>query len=277
MTCSEKVSPCWVFIVSDATGETANRVVKAALAQFGGVNVQIERRGGVRSEEGARAVAREAAKREAMIVHTLVMPAVRYSLTEESRVQGVECVDLIGPLMLHLTDWLKTAPLAQPGLVDQLDEAYFRRIGALEFAVRHDDGRNPDELAEADLVLVGVSRVSKTPLSFYLAYRGWMVGNVPIVLGIEPPPILFKLPKHRIVALSVQPERMVTLRRQRLGRMPLSGSYANPEHVREEYRYAHEIFKERGRWPVVDVTVKSIEESASEVLELVRQARRRVS
>jgi hypothetical protein len=189
-------------------------------------------------------------------------------MLESSRAHGVECIDVIGPALLHLADWLGAEPIRQPGVIRQLGEDYFQRIDALEFAVQHDDGRNAHELDKADLVLVGVSRTSKTPLSVYFAHRGWMVGNVPIVPGIDVPPILFKLPPERIVALTVRRSKLLTLRSKRQDRLGVHGSYDDQDSITEELRYARSIFA-RGGWPVVDMSVKSIEEAATEILGLV--------
>ncbi len=257
-----------VFVVSDATGETAYRVVRAALQQFKNTLVEVRWRQGTRTTDQVHAVIEEAAQVGGLIAHSLVVPELRQALLDESRLHDVECVDVIGPVLLHFADWLGREPSQQPGVTRQLDEDYFHRIEAMEFAVHHDDGRNPDELDEADLVLVGVSRTSKTPLSMYFATRGWLVGNVPLVPGIDPPGILFELPPGRVVALTVRPERLTQLRGAREAWLRVGGDYADAESIREELRYARSLIA-RGGWPVVDMSVKSIEEAASEILGLV--------
>ncbi len=265
-----KNGPYTIFIVSDATGETAYRVVRAALAQYKDILVEIKWRQGTRTAEQVSTIVEEAAALNGMIVHTLVDPDLRQRLMDESRGRATECIDLIGPVLLHFSDWLGRVPAQQPGLTQQIDEDYFRRITAIEFAVQHDDGRNAHELDQADLVLVGVSRTSKTPLSMYFATRGWLVGNVPLVPGIEPPPILFELPRQRVVALTVRPERLISLRGARQRALGVSGRYGDEDSIREELRYARQVFM-RGGWPVVDMSVKSIEEAASEILAMARQ------
>lgn len=265
-----KNGPYTVFIVSDATGETAYRVVRAALAQYKDTLVEIKWRQGTRTPEQVSTIVEEAAAVNGMIVHTLVDPDLRQRLMDESRGRATECIDLIGPVLLHFSDWLGRVPAQQPGLTQQIDEDYFRRITAIEFAVQHDDGRNAHELDQADLVLVGVSRTSKTPLSMYFATRGWLVGNVPLVPGVEPPPILFELPLRRVVALTVRPERLISLRRARQRALGVSGQYGDEDSIREELRYARQVFS-RGGWPVVDMSVKSIEEAALEILAMARQ------
>ncbi len=261
-------APRVVLIVSDATGETVYRVVRAALAQFKDALVELRWRQGTRRADALSAVVEEAAQVGGLIAHSLVVPDLRQALLDESRRRGVECLDVIGPVLLHFSDWLGRQPLQQPGVTRQIDEDYFRRITAMEFAVQHDDGRNPDELAQADLVLVGVSRTSKTPLSMYFATRGWLVGNVPLVPGIDPPRILFDLPPERVIALTVRPERLTHLRGARQAWLRVSGPYTDPGSIREELRYARSLIA-RGGWQVVDMSVKSIEEAASEILGLV--------
>jgi regulator of PEP synthase PpsR (kinase-PPPase family) len=169
-----------------------------------------------------------------------------------------------------LTSWLSTAPLSEPGLFRPFDDAYLDRIDAIRFTVDHDDGRNTHDLSRADLVLTGVSRTCKTPLSIYLATHGWRVANVPIILGLEPPPELFSLPKRRVVALMVQPERLAVLRQTRVEEIgtPRRG-YADLHHVKKEVAYAYEVLDRRPDWPIVGMTAKSIEEAATEIINLL--------
>ncbi|MBN1122442.1 MAG: kinase/pyrophosphorylase [Anaerolineae bacterium] len=263
--------PRVLYIVSDATGETAYRVTRAALTQFKDHLVDIRWRQGTRTVEQVKEIVCEAAQTNALIVHSLVIPELRQAILDESRIHSVTIHDVIGPALMHLSDWLEDQPAHRPAVLDQINESYFQRITALEYAVRHDDGRNAGELDRADLVLVGVSRTSKTPLSIYFAYRGWMVGNVPLVMGIEPPDILFKLPRSRVVALTVRADRLATLRSKRQNRLKMKGSYDSTDAIGDELRHAREIIA-RGGWPTVDMSIKSIEEAASEILELVEKA-----
>jgi regulator of PEP synthase PpsR (kinase-PPPase family) len=260
-----------VFVVSDGTGETAERVLKAALAQFEGVAVKIERRSEVRTEEQVCQVVHEAAQAGGFVVHTLVSDELRDEMVREGRLQNIETIDLMGPLLARLSQQFAVSPSEKPGLFRQLNEEYFRRIETMEFAFHHDDGRRAHELSQAEIVLVGVSRTFKTPLSIYLAFRGWFVANVPIVLGIDLPPGLFVLPPGRVIGLTIDPVRLAELRRvreQRLG--GATGDYADLASVRREVTYALHLFREQ-QWPVVEVTDKPIEESASEILALVRK------
>ena len=259
-----------IFAISDATGSTAEGVVRAALTQFDQSQILITRHGGVRSAEQIRAVVTEAAGSGGLIVHTLVSDELRRLVLTEGRSHNVDTIDLMGPLLVRLAEKLATQPRSQPGLFHPFDSAYLDRVEAIDFTVRHDDGQNVLDLDQAEIVLVGVSRTSKTPLSIYLAYRGWRVANVPLVVGVEPPSQLFQLPRHRVVGLIIKPERLVELRQtrvQRMGTRPLG--YADLEYIRGEMVFAYQVFERRRDWPLVDVTVKSIEETAAEVVALV--------
>jgi len=168
---------------------------------------------------------------------------------------------------------LAVSPAEKPGLFHQLNEEYFRRIETMEFALHHDDGRRAHELPQAEIVLVGVSRTFKTPLSVYLAFKGWFVANVPIVLKTKPPPALFNLLHGRVFGLTIDPVRLAEFRRVRHERLGgATGEYAELDFVRREVEYALSIFRSQHGWPVVNVTDKPIEEIASEILALVGQA-----
>lgn len=263
-----------VFAISDATGTTAERVVQAALTQFEGMVVTITRFGGVRSAAQVRQILDDAQETNGIVVHTLVSSELRRMVLTEGRQRGVTTIDLMGPLLARLTSLLATAPLSEPGLFRPFDDAYLSRIEAIRFTVNHDDGRNVHDLSQADIVLVGVSRTCKTPSSIYLATQGWRVANVPLVLGLEPPAELFALPKRKVVVLMVQPDRLAVLRETRIARLgTLRRGYADAEYVRREVTYAYEVLERRPDWPIVDMTAKSIEEAAAEIVNLVGRSR----
>ncbi len=259
-----------IYAVSDATGATAERVLRAALSQFDASQITVARFGGVRSIGQIREVIYEAAKEEGFIVHTMVSEELRRVILKEGRDHNVTTIDLMGPLLARLSELLSTPPRSEPGLFDPFDPSYLQRIEAIDFTVRHDDGQNYYDLNQAEIVLVGVSRTSKTPLSFYLGYRGWKVANVPIILEVDPPKELFELPKGRVVGLTINPERLSDLRKVRAKRMgTYSKGYADLDHIHQEMDYAFRIFERRRDWPLVDVTTKSIEEAATEVVVLL--------
>jgi len=262
-----------VFVVSDGTGVTAEQVLNAALTQFAGAQVQVERRAGVRTEIEVHQVVQEAAAVSGFVVHTLVSDKLREMMFYAGRTHNVETIDLMGPLLARLSQQLSVSPSEKPGLFRQLNEEYFRRIETMEFALHHDDGLRIHELPQAEIVLVGVSRTFKTPLSIYLAFKGWLVANVPIVLKTKPPPILFDVPAEHVCGLTINPVRLAELRQVRQSHLGGAvGDYADPEYVRREVEYALDIFHSQHGWSIVDVTDKPIEESASEILALLGRA-----
>jgi regulator of PEP synthase PpsR (kinase-PPPase family) len=260
------------FVVSDGTGATAEQALNAALMQFAGAEVEVGRRPGVRTEEQVRQVVQEAAQVGGFIVHTLVSDKLREVMLRTGRLHNVETIDLMGPLLARISQQLAVSPAEKPGLFRQLNEEYFRRIETMEFAFRHDDGLRVHELSQAEIVLVGVSRTFKTPLSIYLAFKGWFVANVPIVLKAKPPLTLFDLLPGRVCGLTIDPVRLAELRHVRQEHLGgATGRYAEPDFVRREVEYALSIFRSQRGWPVVDVTDKPIEEIASEILALIGQ------
>lgn len=262
-----------VLVLSDGTGMTAEVAVTAALVQFPDRSVQIRRWGGVQTILQVEEAVAEAARTSAFLVYSLVAEDLRTTVANASRRHRVPTLDLLGPLLDSLTTYLKSRPVRTPGLFRKLHKDYYARIEALEFTVQHDDGQRPGDLPKADLVLVGVSRTSKTPLSIYLAGRGWKVANVPIILGINPPVELFG-PKGRTVGLMVKPGRLLEYRRVRVRQLKvgLPIPYADPRHVRAELAYARQVFR-RGGFPIVDVTDKSLEETATEVVAVLHGPR----
>lgn len=263
-----------IHVVSDATGATAHQVVQAALVQFD-AHPEVLVYPNVNTPVQVQEIVAHVAEQGGFIVHTLVLPELRAFMLEEGRAHGVHTIDLMGPLVTRLSLLLDAPPKARPGLARQLEESYFKRVEAVEFTVRHDDGRNPADLPQADIVLVGVSRTSKTPVSVYLSYQGWRVANVPIILDIEPPHQLFEVDPRKVVALTIRPERLAAHRAARVRSMGLhpaeDNAYMNMDQIRRELAYSHEIIQRAPVWPVIDVTSKSVEETASEVVHVIRQ------
>ena len=262
-----------IYAVSDSTGETAEQAASAALAQFGPRHhAHVRIFGHVRDEDELAKVVERARERNALIVYTLVEPELRLHMASLTQQGGVTAVDLLGNMIRELSRYLGLPPLYLPGLGHETDEEYFRRIEAVEFSVYNDDGRLPENLTKADLVLVGISRTSKTPLSNYIAHRGYKVANMPLVKGQEPPPQLGEVDPRRVFALVVDPAVLVNIRRARLDAMGVQGdsNYGDLAHVREEMAWARRIFREHPEWTVVDITERAIEETASDVLEAFR-------
>lgn len=256
-----------VFILSDATGDTASRVVRAALKQFVGEDVVIKRFPNVLRQAEIRAILKEAARQPTLVAHTFAAGPLRRATEDECSGLGIEALDLLGPLLSTLETFLHSKAQEKPGLLHQIDDDYFRRIDAVEFAVMHDDGKHMEGLRHADFVLVGLSRTGKTPLSVYLALEGWRVGNVPLIQEQGLPKEVIDLPKSRVVGLVLDPRRLSQVRHARLEYLAPGRDlgYDDEEKVREEVQWSRRLFARHGI-RFVDVTEKAIEESAHQVL-----------
>jgi hypothetical protein len=265
-----------IFIVSDATGATADHVIRSALVQFRDAETTLVRRGQVRTPEHVREVVREAASRQALIVHTLVSHDLRRLMLEVSREEGVDSMDMMGPILDRLAAHLKLTPEQKPGLFQQLSEQKSREIEAVDFAFRHDDGQNVEDIDRAEVVLVGVSRSMKTPTMLYLAYRGWFAANVPLIPEVPPSPSLLAVPAQRVFCLSMSASRLLELRRARAVQtgIPLD-PYASPDQVNRELLHA-EVLCRQHRWRKVDVTGKSVEEVSREITLLLPARQQRL-
>jgi regulator of PEP synthase PpsR (kinase-PPPase family) len=259
----------WIFILSDGSGYTGKRVLEAALLQFDRIAMLV-RVPHVATVAEVHEVVAEAARRRAMIVYTLVALELRQALHMAATEHGVIVVDLLGGLLGKLQDFFHRMPGGRPGLFQLGNEGSLERLDAMEFTVQHDDGQIVEDLPRADVVLVGASRTSKTPVSFYLAYRGWKVANIGCVLGVEPPEALCALDPHMVVGLTIDPERLAVIRRAHLKYIGAEegSSYANPAHIREELHYCLSLCRAHG-WPVIDVTGKAVEETANDIISLV--------
>jgi regulator of PEP synthase PpsR (kinase-PPPase family) len=257
-----------VFVVSDFTGETIESVTKAAIRQFTNAPVQLTRYRYINNETRARTVLEEAKAANAVITCTLVDHEVRTWFINKAKVMDITIIDVLGPILDMFSSKLEMIPLEKPGLAHQMDEAYFKRVKAVEFSIACDDGSNSHLLHEAELVILGVSRTCKTPLSMYLAHKGILTANIPLVPELEPPKELFSINHDRIVGLTIKPEKLQQVRKERLqmiGLNPESSSYARLEQVEKELNYARDIMKRVG-CRVFDVTDKAIEETAQEVI-----------
>jgi regulator of PEP synthase PpsR (kinase-PPPase family) len=262
-----------VVVISDATGETAEKVVRAALLQFKDTPCSLRLYSQVRLELEMEKIIERAAELHALVVYTLVNDQERELLWKMCDRFGVEAFDLIGSLMGKLASYLGAQPSGVPGLLHTVSEEYYRRIEAVDFAVKNDDGAEPRNLPKADLVLVGISRTSKTPLSTFLANKGLRVANVPLVLGVDTPAELESVDANKVYGLVIQPDQLVRIRQARLAHlgMPPDSSYGMRDHIQRELSYAQEIFRKHPDWPVIDVTAKAIEETAADILRIRKQ------
>jgi regulator of PEP synthase PpsR (kinase-PPPase family) len=261
-----------IFILSDGTGETAATMIRAALVQYSDLEINIVRCKNVRTEEQIDSLMEDVAARHGIVVFTMVSPQMSRKVLETTAQRGILAVDLMGPLLSAFDNYLgRTNSGHQAGLLRAVDEQYFKRIEAIEFTVKHDDGKTLTHLAAADIVLVGISRTSKTPLSIFLSHKGWKVANIPLVLNTPPPKELFQIDQRRIVGLTIDPNSLTRIRKKRLekfGQDP-GGEYANIAHIQKEIEYAREIFKKNKKWPVFDVTDRALEETAAEIVRVV--------
>ncbi|WP_018931602.1 pyruvate, water dikinase regulatory protein [Gracilibacillus lacisalsi] len=262
-----------IYVVSDSVGETAELVTKAALSQFMSENdYDLYRIPYVENIEVLRGAVYHAKQLGAMIGFTLVNPMFREFLIQESANKNVECVDIMGPMLQAMERKFQKKPKQEPGLIHKLDEDYFSRVEAIEFAVRYDDGRDPRGVEQADIVLIGVSRTSKTPLSQYLAHKQLKVANVPIVPEVEPPSSLFNIPTHKCIGLRISPEKLNGIRKERLKSLGLDdqAAYANLNRIESELDYFDKIIHQLG-CPVIDVSNKAVEETANIILNMINQ------
>jgi len=244
--------------------------LNAALTQFSGIEIEVIVHSEVSSPNEIKKIVSKAHKTGAMIVHTLVTDSLREFIIRESHKNNVETIDLMGPLLSRLSSQFIHEPSQQPGLFNKLNKEYFQRVDAVQFAFNHDDGQRTESLAEADIVLLGVSRTFKTPISIYLAYKGWFAANVPIIMGISPPLILGDLEPSKVFCLTTNAVRLSELRKTRNAR--LGGNvlnYSEPEFVTREINFANQYYHRHQGWTWVSVTGKSIEEIASEILAIM--------
>ena len=261
-----------LHLLSDSTGETLENVAKAGLAQFDGVETIKHFWPMVRSEGHLDRILEEIAQRPGLVLFTIVNADIRRKLEDRCHTLGLPTVAALDPVIDALERMLGQEAKARPGRQHMLDAAYFRRVEAIQFTIAHDDGIGAEDWEEADIVLAGVSRSSKTPTAIYLANRGYKVANIPLVVEAPPPPALFHLKNPLIVGLTTSPERLIQVRRNRLLALNQSPetAYVDQEKVSAEVAYARRLFSDNA-WPVIDVTRRSIEETAAAVINLVNE------
>jgi len=260
-----------IFIVADATGSTAERVVSAALAQFEREeDVIVKVCPKITTIKRLDKVIQKVGKEKGMIVYTLVSQIMRQRILSECRENNIVAVGLLDSLLEKLSPYLDIEPKQKTGLLQGVDENYYKKIDALGFAVKHDDGQNIHDLNKSDIILTGVSRTGKTPTSITLAREGWLVSNVPIVMETPPPDELFRTKKGKVVALTMDAKVLSRIRCERAQSMAKDVviRYSDLEYVRQEARYSRKIFRSH-EWPIVDVTNRAIEEIVDEVVALV--------
>lgn len=262
-----------IYLVSDGTCRTCEQVVRAVLVQFDDQDVHVIRKANVRRPETVKALVEKAASEQALIFYTLVSDKTRKAMLEAAERHMAATVDLLGPVLSSLYDLLKSTPRAEPGVLYQANKDHFDRIDAVDYTLHHDDGRGEHELDQADVVLVGVSRASKSTTCFYLGYSGIRAANVPLFADRDPPADLLKLDQRRVIGLTINPYRLQSVREARLRqwRMNLSDDYANKREIAREIRGVQQQMADHG-WRRIDVSYKAIEEIAREVRQLLDEA-----
>lgn len=259
------VAPISVHVLSDSLGETGEMVARAVIAQFEPDAFRIERLPKISSPEQLRETVRAHCGQHCIFFYTLVDVSLRSAMLAMAG-EGVHAVDLLGPAVALLAEATGNRPSGEAGSMHRTDEEYFERIGATEFAVMHDDGRNPQELPDADIVLVGVSRTSKTPLSMYLASKGYHVANVPFASGIEPPAELFDVDPRKVFGLVTSAPLLAEIRRERMRELgAFVPRYAEREAIERELEEARALMRQIG-CIVIRTDNRAVEESAQEII-----------
>ena len=263
-----------LHLVSDPTGETLNAMARAVCARFDDVLPIEHIYSLVRSPRQLERVLHEVHGAPGVVLHTIVDQELRAALEQGCRELEMPCVAALDPLVAALARYLGASLSTRVGAQHALDTDYFNRMDALNYAIGHDDGQSTQDLQQADVVLVGVSRTSKTPTSIYLAHRGIRAANVPLVPGSEPPAQLFQLKRAVVVGLTISPDRLIEIRRNRLLnlREGRESTYTEIEAVRTEIVRARRMFEKYG-WPVIDVTRRSVEETAAAVINVITAGR----
>lgn len=263
-----------VHLVSDSTGETLVAMMKASTAQFRSATALEHLHALVRSEAQMEQTLKTIAEKPGVVLYTLVNPERREMLQNFCRTYNIPAVSILDPTLSMLGRYLGAAMTDEVGAQRHLDDAYYSRIEALDFAMAHDDGQSVEGLADADIVLLGVSRTSKTPTCIYLANRGYKVGNIPLVPNAPLPAILDTMTKPFIVGLVASPDRIIQIRQQRLMGLKQEShtDYIDQDRVREEMKNARRMFTRKG-YQVIDVTRRSIEETAAQIINLYNASR----
>jgi regulator of PEP synthase PpsR (kinase-PPPase family) len=261
----------YIYIISDSTGETAQLVARAAISQFNSDLLKIKLFAHIESIKDIKGILEKIEKNNSLIIYTLIKPELRRFLREESEKYSISSFDIMGPIIENIEKISGISPKLEPGLIRKYDKEYFKRMEAMEFAVKYDSCQRGLDLSLADLIILGVSRTSKTPLSMYLAHKGIKVANIILDFEIDPPKEIFNLPKEKIIGLSIAPDKLIEIRSERLRTLGLSADsvYANHDRVRKELNFAENIYKKVG-CSVININNKAIEDIATEILKILK-------
>ncbi|NQU34102.1 MAG: kinase/pyrophosphorylase [Bacteroidetes bacterium] len=261
-----------IYALSDSTGRTVDQAARVVLAQFPQIESEVHLFAEVDSFEEIDSIIKLAHTNSGLIIHSFVKHELSEHLWYEGRLHNLEVINLLGPILNRFSNFLHSTPEEKPGLFSRLNKDYFRRIETTEYALKHDDGAHLEGLVDAEIVLLGVSRTFKTPISIYLAFKGWLVANVPVVLNMPIPDIVYKLPPEKVFCLTTNPEILSRLRNVRneylKGNAP---KYASYDYVKKEINYASMLFNVQSKWTKVRVTAKPIEEIANNIINIYRR------
>lgn len=259
-----------VYVLSDSVGETAEQVARAAAEQYKNIDYEIRKYPYVESTTKVDDIMKGIKADKSILVYTIVNKEISDYLRAECKDKGVLYIDIMNPSLNKFTKFLDQEPARESGVIRRLDEDYFKRVEAVEFAVKYDDGKDPRGVLKADIVLIGVSRSSKTPLSMYLAHKNYKVANIPLVKDSKIPDEIFEVPKRKIIGLMIDPSDLIEIRRERIRFLGLDNSvdYVSIEKIYEELEYAEKIMRKVG-CPVIDMTKKAVEEAANLIIDII--------
>jgi len=259
-----------IFVLSDSIGDTAEQVARAAAEQFEKSEYEIKKYPYVESTAKIDDIFQEVKGTDTIVVYTMVNEEISNYLRDNCDRIGIPYIDIMEPCLQKFSKFVGQKPARESGVIRKLDEDYFKRVEAVEFAVKYDDGKDPRGILKADIVLIGVSRSSKTPLSMYLAHKNYKVVNIPLVKGSNIPDQIYEVPKRKIIGLTIDPEDLIEIRRERIKVMGLDSSvdYVCIEKIMEELTYAEKIMKQIG-CPVIDMTKKAVEEAANIIIDII--------
>lgn len=265
----ESIQPI-IYIISDSTGETAQSIINAAISQFDTEGIKLKLFAHIESIKDIKGIIEKIRPDKSFIIFTIVKPELRLFLKEEAQSKSIFAFDLLGPLLENIERISGISPKLTPGLLRKIDKQYFKRMEAMEFAVKYDACQGELDLTPADVVILGVSRTSKTPLSMYLAHKGVKVANIILEYEVEPPISLNKAPREKIIGLTIEPDNLIEIRMEQLRILGLSDQsvYTDKERVIKEINYAHNIYKKIG-CRIINITNKAIEDIATQIMEMI--------
>lgn len=260
-----------IYVLSDSIGNTGERIAEVCLAQYDDPPYEIKKFAHI-TEELVVDILEMASKENAMIIYSTVDVRLNEIILEYSKEHDIPAFDIMGDIINVMAEKFGVEPKREPGIIRQLNKSYFNRVEAIEFAVKYDDGKDPRGIKKADVVLLGVSRTSKTPLSMYLANKNIKVANIPLVPESLPPKEIYEIPSSRVIGLINSPEKLNQIREERLKALGLGrgSNYASMVRILEELDYADEIMKKIG-CPIIDVSNKAIEETAELIVNILKK------